>query len=309
MTTPDLDVVTGAFSYTGAEIARRLLDQGRRVRTLTFHPDRPHPIGGEVEAVRYRFESPSALAESLQGAHTLYNTYWVRFDRGASTHATAVANSKALFEAAGRAGVERIVHVSITHPSAGSPLPYFRGKALVERALADAGVGYAIVRPTWIFGGEHEILANNIAWILRRMPLIAIPGNGQYLVQPVHVADMARICVEAARARSGEILDAAGPQQLTYIDLVRQIRTAVGARRPIVPLPPAALALSARLLGLLVRDVVLTKDEIAGLSAGLLISNQPPLGTISFSQWLHTNRDTIGRRYANELRQHYLPAT
>ncbi len=77
-----LDLVTGAFSYSGSRIARRLLDSGRSVRTLTFHPDREHPLRGRVETLPYRFDDQVALAKSLEGVSTLYNTYWVRFDHG-----------------------------------------------------------------------------------------------------------------------------------------------------------------------------------------------------------------------------------
>ncbi len=191
------DLVTGAFSYSGAQIASRLLAGGRDVATLTFHSDRPHPLRDRVRAFPYRFDDPIALTRALEGVNTLYNTYWVRFDHGPATYAGAVANSRTLFDAANRAGVTRIVHVSIANPSIDSPLPYYRGKALAEHAVAESGVSYAIVRPTWIFGGEREILANNIAWILRRMPLFAIPGDGRYPVQPVHIDDLARICLDA----------------------------------------------------------------------------------------------------------------
>src|SRR5438132_2533792 len=165
-----LDLVTGAFSYSGSHIARRLLDAGRRVRTLSFHPDRPHPLRASVQARPYRFDDPEALTRSLEGVSTLYNTFWVRFDHGHTSFEQAIERSRSLFTAAHRAGVKRIVHLSITNPSVSSPLPYFRGKALVEDALAQAGVPYSIVRPTLIFGGDHEVLVNNIAWILRHTP-------------------------------------------------------------------------------------------------------------------------------------------
>ncbi|HLW94355.1 MAG TPA: NAD(P)H-binding protein, partial [Solirubrobacteraceae bacterium] len=147
-----VDLVTGAFSYSGSRIAERLLKTDARVRTLTFHPDRPHPLQADVETFPYRFDDPAALARSLDGVRTLYNTFWVRFDHGTASFANAIENSRMLFFAANRAGVDRIVHVSITNPSIDSPLPYFRGKALVEYALAQSGVPYSVVRPTWIFG-------------------------------------------------------------------------------------------------------------------------------------------------------------
>jgi NADH dehydrogenase len=261
-----------------------------------------------VQALPYRFDDPLMLAHGLEGVTTLYNTYWVRFDHGQSTFAGAVANSRALFYAARRAGVRRIVHLSIANPSADSPLPYFRGKALVEQALAEVDVRFAIVRPTWIFGGQPEILANNIAWILRHMPLFAIPGDGRYRVQPVHVDDVAHICVQAADAGGDLIVDAAGPETLSFAELVHAVRRATGSRSPIVHLPPVAIVVAARALGLLVGDVVLTADEIRGLTAGLLVSHHQPLGRIAFTDWLGDHNAAIGQVYANELRRHFTPA-
>ena len=224
------DLVTGAFSYSGAQIAQRLLDSGRGVRTLTYHPDRAHRLRTEVDALPYRFDDPAALARSLEGVCTLYNTFWVRFDHGKTSFANAIESSRMLFFAAKRAGVQRIVHLSITNPSLDSPLPYFRGKALVEYALAQSGVPYSIVRPTWIFGGERDVLTNNIAWILRRMPAFALPGDGAYPVQPVHVDDLARICADAGRASGDIVIDAAGPETMPFRDLVTLVRGAVHTR-------------------------------------------------------------------------------
>ena len=300
----ETDLVTGAFSYSGSRIAELLIESGREVRTLTHHPDRDHPLRARVQASRYRFDDPVALARSLEGITTLYNTYWVRFERGQTTFATAVANSRALFEAARRAGVARIVHVSIANPSLDSPLPYYRGKALVEQALATADVPYAIVRPTWIFGGR-DVLANNIAWILRHMPVFLVPGDGRYLVQPVHVDDLAHICLRAAHGLSGVIIDAAGPDTMPFEQLVRAIGRALGRHPPILHASPAAMEAFARALGFVVRDVVLTGDEIRGLTAGLLVSHQPALGNISFIGWLNENGPTLGRTYANELDRHF----
>jgi uncharacterized protein YbjT (DUF2867 family) len=299
------DLVTGAFSYSGSHIAQRLLESGRQVRTLTFHPDRDHPLQEHVEALTYRFDDPAALVRGLEGVSTLYNTYWVRFDRGQTSFANAIENSRMLFFAAKTAGVQRIVHVSITNPSVDSALPYFRGKALVEYALAQSGMAYAIVRPTWLFGGKRDVLVNNIAWILRRLPAFATPGSGTYPVQPVHVDDLARICIDAAGSSHDLVIDAAGPELMPFSQLVALVRDAVGAHAPVIPLPPALMTVAARALGLFVRDVVLTPDEITGLMAGLLISHHPARGQIAFSQWLDEHKTSLGSSYANELERHF----
>ena len=167
---------------------------------------------------------------------------------------------------------------------------------------------YAIVRPTWIFGGEHEVLANNIAWVLRNFPVFPLPGNGRYQVQPVHIADLARICAEAASADGDAIVDAAGPERMTFEELVCIVREAVGTGCRIVHVPSAGMQAAARTLGLLTRDVVLTRGEIQGLTAGLLVSSHEPLGRIAFSGWLADNARSLGRVYANELRRHFTVA-
>ncbi|HLJ08277.1 MAG TPA: NAD(P)H-binding protein, partial [Acidimicrobiia bacterium] len=180
-----LDAVTGAFSYSGRAIADRLLGGSRRVRTLTGHPGRA-PSDTAIDVRPLDFRDPAGLDASLRGVTTLYNTYWVRFAHGNVDHDVAVANSEALFAAAARAGVRRIVHVSITHADPGSPYPYFRGKGRVEAALDRSGVSHGIVRPAILFGGDG-VLINNIAWLLRHLPVFAIGGDGEYRVRPMHV--------------------------------------------------------------------------------------------------------------------------
>ena len=301
----ETDLVTGAFSYSGSRIAELLIESGREVRTLTHHPDREHPLRARVQAQPYRFDDPVALKRSLEGISTLYNTYWVRFERDGTTYAKAVANSRALFEAARRAGVARVVHLSIANPSVDSPLPYYRSKALVEQALTAADVPCSIVRPTWIFGGRCEVLANNIAWILRRMPIFFVPGDGRYLVQPIHIDDLAHICLGAAHGPSDVTMDAAGPDTMSFEELVRAIRQAVGRRTPILHASRPAMAVLARALGIVLRDVVLTPEEIRGLTCGLLASRQPALGQVSFIEWLKESGPALGRGYASELDRHF----
>ena len=205
---PDLAVVTGAFSYTGRYVARRLLDQGVRVRTLTRSPDAEDPFGGRVEVAPLDFSDPDGLCRSMQGAGVFYNTYWIRYAHGRTTFDLAVENTRTLFEAAKRAGVGRIVHFSVTNPSSESALPYFRGKAQVEDMLVGLGIPYAIIRPTLVFG-VGDLLLNNMAWALRRFPVFPVYGNGDYPVQPVYVEDLAAQAVEDASQSESSVADAA----------------------------------------------------------------------------------------------------
>ena len=291
------DVVTGAFSYTGRFIAERLLADGREVRTLSRRP--PGRDDLDLPTAPLQFEDVAALVESLRGAETLYNTYWVRFERGGMTFERAVENTRVLFHAAAEAGVARIVHISVTKAASDSPYPYFRGKAAVERELGRSGLSYAIVRPTLVFG-PSDILVNNIAWILRRFPLFLVP-RGEYRVQPVSVEDVAALAVEAAAAPGNPVLDAAGPDTLTFEQLVRAVRAAVGSRARIVRSPWRRLWPDARLAGLFLRDIVLTRDELLGLMDSLLVSEGAPTGSARFEDWLAQNGNELGRSYVSEL--------
>ena len=170
-----------------------------------------------------------SLVESLRGADTLYNTYWVRFERGPVTFAGAVANTEQLVDAARRAGVRRVVHVSVANPDHASPFPYYRGKAQTEAVVRESGLSNAIVRPTLVFGHE-DVLVNNIAWGLRHVPLFLVADDGEYEVQPVSVRDTAAICIDVGAAHDDLVVDAAGPRRWSFEAFVRLIAKAVSSR-------------------------------------------------------------------------------
>ncbi len=300
----NLNFVTGAFGYTGQHITRRLLALGQRVVNLTNHPDRPNPFDSAVVTAPLCFDNPSALAEILKGADILYNTYWIRFAHGNSTFDQAVENSQILFKAAEMAGVRRIVHVSITQPDEHSPLPYFRGKALVEEALKQSSLTHAILRPTVIYG-PGDILINNIAWCLRRFPVFAIPGDGHCRLQPIFVEDMADLAVEMGLGDDNITMDAVGPENFTFDELVRLIANTIGSRSRILHVPPVLSLGMSRIVGWMVGDVILTRDEVSGLLANLLISAGSPTGKTPLSSWLKDNAALVGRTYASELARHY----
>lgn len=295
-----IHVVTGAFGYSGKYIAGRLLEAGHRVRTLTNSPGRRNPFGEQIEVYPLDFGDRSRLAASLEGATVLYNTYWVRFNHGDFTHATAVQNTRRLFEAARQAGVERVVHVSITNPSEDSELEYFRGKARLERALIESGLSYAVLRPAVLFGRE-DILINNIAWGLRRFPVFTVFGDGQYRLQPICVDDLARLAVEQGEQRDNCIIQAIGPETFTYRELVETIGRIIGKRRWIVGVPPWLGYLAGLMLGRLLGDVLITREEIKGLMANLLYVDAPPAGATRLSEWAKAHADRLGVRYASEL--------
>jgi uncharacterized protein YbjT (DUF2867 family) len=301
---PGFDVVTGAFSYTGRFIARKLLDEGRRIRTLTNHPQRPGAQEIEVDVAPLKFTDRAALVESLRGADVFYNTYWVRFRHGGIGFGEAIANTRILMSAAAEAGVRKVVHVSVSNPSLDSRLDYYAGKARTEEIVRESGLPWAIVRPTLIFG-PGDILINNIAWLLRNMPVFVIPEMGRYRVQPVAGEDVAEIATWAAAQSENVVVDAAGPEIITYAEMVQDVAIAVRRRPRMVHLPSGLTLALGGIVGVFVRDVVLTRQELEGLKQELLVSAEAPRGARRLDDWLMRSTDSLGRSYASELSRHF----
>lgn len=298
-----VDAVTGAFSFTGRAIARQLLANGQDVVTLIRRPA-PADADPRLRTAPLAFEDPAALAAALAGVDTFYNTYWIRFERGQLTFDEVIRRTRLLLAAACQAGVRRIVHVSVVNAGPHAPTRYFVAKAALDDVVRGSGLSHAIVRPTLTFG-EGDILVNNLCWVLRRFPAFAIPGDGEYRLQPVHVDDVAGIAV-AAGHESGDIeIDAAGPDIMTFNRFVQLLAASIDSKALVFHAPRPVSYLAARVLGLLVRDVMLTRDEVTELTASMLVSDRPPAGRIGLPAWASAHADELGRAYHSELDRHY----
>ncbi len=294
-------VITGAFSYTGSAVAAELQRRGWELHTLT---NRRTPEGVEsITAAPLRFEREHLVAE-LSGADAFVNTFWIRLPHAGQDFGTAVEHSKLLVGAATEAGVGRLVHVSVSNASVGSELGYYRGKGHVEQSVRACGLSHAIVRPTLIVGA-NDVLTANIAWFLRHGPFFPIPGGGHYRLQPITLADAGRVIADAVEAGEDLEIDAAGPVTLSFRDYVRWVARACGVRRWIVGTPAWLCLAALRVVGAVLGDVVLTREELLGLEQELLVSHAPPLGSESVEELLMTLGPGLGRHYVNDLRRHF----
>jgi len=296
--------LTGAFSYSGKYIAHRLLEKSHPLLTLTGHPDRPNPFNGQIPAYPFHFDQPDRLVEILQDVDTLINTYWVRFDHNRSSFFQAISNIRSLFWAAKQAGVRRIIHISITNPDRNSDLPYFWGKALLEEDLERLGLSYAILRPTVIFGKE-DILINNIAWFLRRFPVFAVPGDGDYRLQPIYVDDLAELVVAQVDSDHNAVVEAIGPETYTFNGLLTMLKNAVGSKTLLVHTSPMVAQRLSAVVGKAMQDFILTEDEVVGLLEDRLVVDAPPAGKTRLSEWVQQHADILGAHYASEIARHY----
>jgi uncharacterized protein YbjT (DUF2867 family) len=298
-------VITGASGFIGGAVTERLLGRGS-VRSLTSHPQK-NRFGDRVLSVRYDFDHPERMDEAFAGADVFVHSYYIRFPYGGDTFERAVDRSAVLLDRAKRAGVRRIVHVSVSNADESSDLPYYRNKSRQERVVRESGLEFTILRPALVFG-PGDILLNNIAWFLRRSPIFGVFGDGSYRLQPVELGAFARLVVDAAEGpATGATTAVAGPVDYTYVDVVRSICAAVGSRAKIVQMPPPLALAASWAAGFLVRDVVLTRDEAAGLTREYLFSTTPHRVGISLEDWLLRSdvRHDLGRSYSSEVARHF----
>ena len=263
-----LDVVTGAFSYCGQAIARQLQEAGRQVRTLTGHPGR---AGGrdDIEVRPLDFDDPAGTGRRRFGARRRCTT------PTGSDSPTAGSTTRWRWRTPASCSrrpegprVRKIVHVSILHPSVDSPYGYFRGKALVEQALAEVGLRVrrtapvGALRRTRRAAQQHRLAAATVAGFRRgRRPATTASVPPTSTIWP-------SVAIEAAAWPDDRVVDAVGPDRPTFVELVRQIRAAVGSRARVVRVPGAGAARCVEVLGLALRDVVLTTEEYRSMARG-----------------------------------------
>jgi len=153
--------------------------------------------------------------------------------------------------------------------------------------------------------GDEDILVNNIAWLLRNLPVFGLLGDGHYPLQPIFVEDYADLEIELSGRADNTITDAVGPDIFTFKEMVQVVAKEIGRPARLMKMPPKLALWASQIIGLFVGDVVLTQDEVDGLMRGLLVSQDKPLGKTHLADWLRENKNSVGMRYASELKKHY----
>jgi uncharacterized protein YbjT (DUF2867 family) len=304
-TTMPTILITGASGFIGGAIADRLIGRAE-IRSLTSHPAK-NRFGARVRSFSYNFDRPAAMADAFHGVDVFVNSYYVRFKYGKSTFERAVDASRELITLARDARVRKIVHVSVSNAREQSELPYYANKGRIERLVSASGLPYTILRPA-IVVGPGDILVNNIAYFLRRLPVFTIFGRGTYRAQPVTLDAFADVAVEAVDgAYQNQTIAIAGPRDWRFVDMVRAIRATVGSHAALVPAPSWMALAGLKIAGVVLRDVVLTGDEIKGLTREYLCAREPVRRGADFDEWLADPAvgAALGREYSSELARHF----
>ncbi len=245
--------VIGASGRSGQALSRRLIEAGVAVVPVVRNAERWRATGLAPAPRIADLRDPAALRAALAGAKRIVSTAHAR-------HAGAVLASAP--------DDARFVFLGSTRKFTRWPDSHGNGVLAGEDAFLRSGRSGVMLHPTMIYGAEGEDNVQRLATLLRRLPVVPLPGGGRALVQPIHQSDLTRAILAALDMdwNGPSTLVACGPEAMPYRDFVREVTRAAGLRaRPVLPLPAWLLGAVARPAGLLPGLPRIGPDEIRRL--------------------------------------------
>ncbi|MBD3763289.1 MAG: complex I NDUFA9 subunit family protein [Rhodobacterales bacterium] len=273
-----LVTIYGGSGFVGRYVARRLAQQGWRVRVAVRRPNealfvRPYGVPGQVEPVQCNIRDEASVAAALAGADAVVNCVGILNELGRNRFdAVQAEGAGRIARLAAAAGVAHLVHVSAIGADAGSPSAYARSKAAGEAAVLAAFPTAVILRPSIIFGTEDQFF-NRFAGMARMAPVLPVVGPDTRF-QPVHVDDVAQAAVLGVTgAAAPGFYELGGPDVATFRGLMQRMLAVIERRALIVGIPffaARAMALGFDLIqiltGGLIENRMLTRDQVRNLA-------------------------------------------
>ena len=237
-------VVTGAAGLVGQNLIPRLKARGfgpivaiDKHLANTAILARLHP---DITIVKADLSQPGAWQDSFAGARVLVMGH---AQIGALTEEPFIANnvtaSRNVLDAAKAHGVGYMVHLSSSVVNSLARDFYTESKKVQEAMVVESGIPACILRPTLMFGWFDRKHLGWLARFMQKTPVFPVPGDGRYLRQPLYAGDFCEIiCACIDKPQPGNGYNISGQEKVTYIDMIRQLKEACGARAAIVRIAP-----------------------------------------------------------------------
>ncbi|HEY7892674.1 MAG TPA: NAD(P)H-binding protein [Solirubrobacteraceae bacterium] len=242
-------LLTGATGLVGSALLPRLLEQETQVRCLVRDPRRLGADRVRVQIALGDLTDPPSFRNAMRGVHTVVHLAGSIRDqpRGSIEELNGIATWR-MVEAAQRSGVERFLFVSALGASTHNRARFFRAKALAEQAVREADIGSIVLTPSTIYAPGEGWL--RVMERLAVLPVIPLPGAGRAVCEPIWAQDVAECLIAALRSGEGRAdpIELAGPQRLTYNEIVRLLARAYGRSRPLLHIPTPVVSRALRLL-------------------------------------------------------------
>jgi NADH dehydrogenase len=281
-------LVTGASGFVGSHLVPALLSEGHRVVALVRTPTAGEVVLGRLrpddrERVEIRLGDvvrPETLEPALDGVDAVVHLAAIPrdFDGGAHLRLVNTEGTRAVLVAMSKAGVRRLVHMGAMGVADDPALHYASSKAKAEALVRDSGLAWTILKPGLQFG-EGDGFFNIVAGLVRLSPgLVPVPGDGSARFQPIHVDDVAAVTLRVLADPSsiGGSFEIGGPRYWTYREITREVMTALGKRRLVVPMPIALIRLVAGAAELVRVEFPVATDQLRQLR----LDNVGPLGLV-----------------------------
>jgi len=250
-------LVTGARGFVGSHLLPALIDAGHRVVALARSPAAGENILDRLPAAQRPsvdvrlgdVTRPETLAPALAGVDAVVHLVAIPrdFKAGAELRLVNTEGTRAIVVAMQQAGVRRIVHMGAMGVVDDPNLHYASSKAKAEALVQASGLDWTILKPSLQFG-EGDGFFNIVAALVRISPgIVPVPGNGDARFQPIHAGDVAAVTVRtlADPTTVGQVFELGGPRYWTYREITREVLTALGKKRAILPMPVVLIRLVA----------------------------------------------------------------
>ena len=180
-----------------------------------------------------------------------------------------VAATRHVLDAMKEYDVPYLVHASSSVVVSVADDFYTRSKREQEQLVLASGIPSVVLRPTLMFGWFDRKHLGWLSRFMKRIPVFPIPGRGRYMRQPLYVRDFAAVIESALKLRpTGEVHDITGQDRIDYVDIIRTIRHAVGARCMLVFIPVPVFGFLLRVWGTFDKNPPFTDQQLKALVAG-----------------------------------------
>ena len=296
-------LVTGASGFVGSHLLPELLGAGHRVVALVRSTEAgakvtrrlPAELVANAEVRTGDVDRPATLAPALVGVEAVIHLVAIARDSNGGRQLLAVNldGTRNLIAAMQASGVRRLVHLGALGVADREELHYGKSKARAERAVAESGLDWTILKPSLLFGPGDGFF-NIVADLVRLSPgIVPVPGDGKSRFQPLHVADLA-LCLRLSLERpetAGHAYELGGPRTWTYREITAEVCRAMGRRRAIVPVPVPLIKLVAGVAEAVHLPFPVATDQLRQLA----LDNVGPLDGV------HSAFGFIPRRMEGEL--------
>ncbi len=252
-------MVTGGSGFLGGYVLREAARRGHQAVALA----RSQAAADAVTALGAR-----PVTGDLDDARSLIGAFTdAGCDVLVSLASLGFGHASAIIGAAERAGLERAVFVSTTAVTTTLPASSKQVRLAAEQSIRESALDWTILRPTMIYGDAGDRNLSRLLLLLRRTPVLPVPSGNRFQ-QPVHAADVADAVLAAAErsAAARNTYDVAGPEPLTFTELLRASARAVASRTRFVPVPLSPVIAAARGYELLSRHPKIRAEQVRRLA-------------------------------------------